>query len=62
MNRPGVWKRAGMEGAPSGLDLTEAMASLPRGLDRDVARALLIAAEAAFLAALWRSQEQTKKA
>jgi hypothetical protein len=51
-----------MEGAPSGLDLPEAMASLSERLDRDVARALLMAAEAAFLAAWWRSQEQSKKA
>jgi hypothetical protein len=52
-----------MDGAPSGLDLKEAMASLPQGLKRDFARRLLIAAEAAFLAAWWRSQEQaTKKA
>jgi hypothetical protein len=62
MCRPGVWKRAGMDGALTGLDLAEAMASLPRGLDRDLARRLLIAAEAAFFAAWWRAHEQTNKA
>lgn len=51
--RPGAWKRAGMSAALMGLDLSEAMASLPGGLDRNLARRLLIVAEAAYLPAAW---------
>lgn len=47
-----------MDGGKTGLDLAEALASLPDGLDRDLARELLIAAEGAYLAAHWRSNPQ----
>jgi hypothetical protein len=57
IDRPGVWKRAGMSGALVGLDLAEAMTSLPEGLDRDRARSLLIAAEPSYLAAWWAAEE-----
>jgi hypothetical protein len=49
LDRPGVWRFAAFTGALIGLDLAEAMASLPDGIDRERARALFIAAEAAFL-------------
>jgi hypothetical protein len=57
IDRHGVWKRAGMSGGLVGLDLAEAMASLPDGLDRDRARSLLITAEAPYLAAWWEAEE-----
>jgi hypothetical protein len=49
LDRPGVWRFASFSGALIGLDLASAMASLPRGLDRERARALFIAAETAFV-------------
>lgn len=49
LRRPGVWKHAGMSGALSGLDLAEALVSLPEECDREFARRLLIAGEAGFL-------------
>ena len=51
LDRPGVWRFAAFTGALIGLDLTEAMASLPDGLDRVRARALFVAAEIAFVRA-----------
>jgi hypothetical protein len=51
LDRHGVWKRAGLYGLITGLDLAEALASLPDGLDRDFARRLLIAAESGFVPA-----------
>jgi hypothetical protein len=61
LERPGVWKRAGMSGMLSGLDLAEALASLPDGLDRELAKRLLMAAETPFLIA-WMQQHRTEKA
>ncbi|MFN3656830.1 MAG: hypothetical protein ACK4UO_06220 [Pseudolabrys sp.] len=57
LGRAGVWLRAGLEGVPVGLQLREALASLPGGLDRDLCRRLLIIAEPAFLAALYRKRK-----
>jgi hypothetical protein len=51
LDRAGVWRFAAFTGALTGLDLAEAMASLPDGIDRERARALLIAAEVAFMRA-----------
>ena len=51
LDRPGVWRFAAFTGALIGLDLAQAMASMPCGLDRERARALFIAAEAAFVRA-----------
>lgn len=50
-----------MAGLVSGLRMAEALASLPDGLDRDLARVLLIAAEAPFLAAHAEQWEAEKK-
>ena len=51
-DRPGVWRRAGDLLSVTGLDLAEAMRSLPAGpLDRDLTRALFLVAEAAFVTA-----------
>lgn len=40
-----------MAGTLTALDIVEAMASLPAGIDADFARRLLLAAEAPFIAA-----------
>jgi hypothetical protein len=49
LDRSGVWRFAAFSGALTGLDLNEAMASLPHGIDRERARALMIVAETAFV-------------
>jgi hypothetical protein len=51
LDRPGVWRFASFTGAVIGLDLVEAMASLPDSIDRERARTLFIAAEIAFVRA-----------
>lgn len=55
--RPGVWLRGGMTAVLLGLDLPHAMASLPRGLDRSLAREFFITAEAAFMTAVLAKPE-----
>lgn len=62
LGRWGIWKRAGMSAAVAGLDLAEAMRSLPPcGLDRDFARRLFVIAEAFFIpAALQYAKDNTK--
>ena len=57
LDRPGVWRFAAFTGALIGLDLTEAMASLPKGIDRERARALFTAAEVAFVRAFHKRKE-----
>lgn len=59
--RQGIWKRGGMNGGLTGLDLPEAMASLSDELDRDLARRLFIAAENPYLAAWWAAQPKPKE-
>ncbi len=49
LDRLGLWRRAGMSAIIVGLDLVEALASLPAGLDRDFARRLFLAAETPFV-------------
>jgi hypothetical protein len=59
MTRHGVWKRAGLSGMVSGLDLAEACAALPR-CDRAFAIRLFIIAERAWVnaaAALIRTKD-----
>jgi hypothetical protein len=46
-----------MGGGMSGLDMTEAMARVPAGLDRELARRLLIAAETPWLEAVWSKEK-----
>jgi hypothetical protein len=60
IGRIGIWKRAGMSAHVVGLDLAEAMAGLPRGLDRQLCRRLFIIAEAFFLPAWWKRAEEAK--
>ena len=55
--RPGVWRFAAFTGALIGLDLAEAMASLPDSIDRERGRALFVAAETAFVQALHKRKE-----
>ena len=57
LDRPGVWRFAAFSGALIGLDLSEAMASLPGGIDRERARALLIVAEVAFVRAYQKRRD-----
>jgi hypothetical protein len=57
LDRPGVWRFAAFTGALIGLDLAEAMASLPQGIDRERARALFIAAEIAFVRAFHKRKD-----
>jgi hypothetical protein len=52
LDRPGVWRFAAFSGALTGLDLIEAMASLPAEIDRERARALFTTAETAFVRAV----------
>lgn len=61
LDRIGVWRRAGMAGTLTGLDLVEAMASLPAGMDADFARRLLLAAEAPFVAAWLQANKAEEK-
>jgi hypothetical protein len=57
----GVWKRAGMSGHIIGLDMRDALASLPRGLDVDFAKRLLLIAERFFVPAWWAQAEAMKE-
>ena len=57
LDRPGVWRFAAFTGALIGLDLAEAIASLPAGIDRERARALFIAAEAPFVREVHKRKE-----
>jgi hypothetical protein len=57
LDRPGVWRFASFTGALIGLDLAEAMASLPAGIDRERARAQLIASETAFVRAFQQRKD-----
>lgn len=59
IDRPGVWRRAAMTAVVAWLNLAEAMASLPSGLDHDLARRLFVAAEIPFMNA-WH-EVHTKK-
>jgi hypothetical protein len=54
IRRPGAWKRAGMGGDLYGLDMIEAMSSLPDDddcIDYEFARRLFRIAEVCFLSA-----------
>lgn len=49
-----------MDGNLSGLDWAAALVSLPSGIDVDLAKRLLAAAEAAFVSAWWAFAEGQK--
>jgi hypothetical protein len=59
--RPGVWARAGMGGVPAGLNLPEALSSLPAHADPETARIYLIEGESAFLDGVWRRADEKGK-
>ena len=61
IGRSGVWKRAGMSGHIVGLDMREALGSMPGGLDMDFARRLLLIAERFFVPAWWAQAETMKE-
>lgn len=50
LKRYGVWRRVGMDGEISGIDISEAIASLPADCDAELSRRLLIEAEAGYMA------------
>ena len=50
-----------MAGVPVGLDFVQALATLPDAIDRERARAFLLTAEAAYLAA-WRENNKDNSA
>jgi hypothetical protein len=56
LDRPGVWLRAGMDGAVTGLDMAQALASVPQDIDLDVTRQLFMAAEIAFVVAHFKNK------
>jgi hypothetical protein len=49
--RPGLWKRAGLNGEICGLDYAGALALIPEGCDRAKLPRLLMAAEAGLVTA-----------
>jgi hypothetical protein len=49
-----------MSGHVVGLDLAEALAGLPRGLDRQLCRRLFLIAETFFVPAWWKRAEEVK--
>jgi hypothetical protein len=49
-----------MSGHVVGLDLVEAMASLPPGLDLELARRLFFIAERTFVPAWWRQARENR--
>ncbi|MGD9924427.1 MAG: hypothetical protein AB7V13_23735 [Pseudorhodoplanes sp.] len=61
LDRPGAWRWAGMSGVLAGLDLAQALASLPAGCDLDFACRLLIEAEVHFVAAWWQANAPEKE-
>lgn len=60
INRPGVWIFNAWSGALIGLQLSEAMASLPDETDRRFARELFQVAEIAFVKAAAEDAEKHK--
>jgi hypothetical protein len=60
IERVGVWKRVGMSAVVAGLDMAEAMASLPDGADREFAMRLFVIAEAAYVGA-WHAAQPKQK-
>ncbi|MGE0038213.1 MAG: hypothetical protein AB7S93_21540 [Xanthobacteraceae bacterium] len=59
LDRPGIWRRAGMVGHVTGLDMREALAGVPAELDVGFVKRLLVIAERHFVAAwLARAMEQ----
>ena len=50
-----------MSGHVVGLDLAEALAGLPGGLDRQLCRRLLVIAEEFYLAAYWQREQAKDK-
>lgn len=62
IGRRGVWRRAGMGAVLAGLDMADALAGLPRNLDRDLTVQLLTIAEAAFLPARQQLEQELVKA
>lgn len=51
LDRPGIWRRAGLGGLISGMDVAEALAALPARLDPDLSKRLLVAAERHYVTA-----------
>jgi hypothetical protein len=58
LDRPGLWRRAGMSGVPCGIDWAAALAGRCVGLDLDAIENLLAEGERAMLTALSASQDK----
>jgi hypothetical protein len=54
LDRPGVWQFHAFTGEPMGLAMAEAVATLHKRLNRDLAQVLFSVAEQAFVTA-WRT-------
>lgn len=61
LSRWGIWKRAGMSALVVGLDLAEAMASVPAEIDTTFVRRLFVIAESAYVPAALRHAKDTKE-
>lgn len=59
LDRVGVWRYAGMSGILAGLDITEAMASVPADCDPEKTRRLFVSAERAFVAE-WQKHQKSE--
>jgi hypothetical protein len=58
LDRPGIWRRAGLGGSITGMDIAEARAALPPHLDSEFAARLLVAAELHFVNAYCSRNEK----
>jgi hypothetical protein len=59
LDRPGIWRRAGMSGSIAGMDIAEARATLPAELANEFAIRLLVAAERNFVIAYCATKNET---
>ena len=51
LDRPGLWIRSGIDGILTGLDMAQALASVPSNLDVEFMRRLFAVAELGFVSA-----------
>lgn len=58
LDRPGIRLYAGMAGVLVGFDVVNALAGMPRGLDHELTKRLLVAAEVSFIAAAHKSDKE----
>lgn len=51
LDRPGLWIRSGVDGILTGLDMAQALVSVPTDLDLEFVRHLFVVAELGFVSA-----------